>query len=457
MSLDQIVNVTITKETTAITQTGFGTPMVLTYHTRFVEKARVFNDAPSMLAAAGGPFQSTDMAYQLSVKVFSQNPRPPQIVVGRREFPTIRTVDIVPIEVGVIGTPDGLPRGLQDYTITLNGVDFTFTTDGTPTRAEITAGLTALINGGSVDVKATDVGSGDSIKIEKADGPGGTPEAGDAFSLEYDRSLMTSNDDTIAAAGGTLADDIAAIQAVSDDWYGIVGDWFGAIEITAVSSYIEGTSKIHSATSQDDDILTSAVDDIGSTLKAAAYNRSWVNYHQTPHAGISPGEFGKNLPTTPGSITWKFRTLAGIAASVLTANEIVNLQAKNVGFYREVQGVNITCDGKAASGQFIDTQRLCDWLKARIQESVFSLFVNQDKIAYTDEDLGLVDNAIRGVLSLGVSNNAIAPDPEFTVTVPKAVDIAANSKANRVLPDVEFEAVQAGAVHSAVINGRLTL
>jgi len=453
--LDQIVFVNITKQTQAVTQAGFGIPAVLTYHTRFVERARVFTSADSMLVAAGGPFQSTDMAYQLASKIFSQNPRPPRVIVGRRQHPTIRTVDITPVSVGVIGTLDGLPRANAAYSVKINSSEFTYTTDGTPTVAEITAGLTALINAGTEDVLATD--NTTYLTIEKAVTPGGVATAGVSFALEYDKRLLTSKDQTPVAVGGAIADEIAAFRAENDDWYGLVGDWFGSDEILAVFAAIQALSKITSATSQDDDLYSSAATDVASLLLASNYTKAWVNYHQKPHAGISPAEMGKNLPTTPGSITWKFKNLSGVEVSSLTDTQVANLQSKNAGFYMTVQGAPVTFDGKTASGQFIDVTILCDWLSSRVKEGVFGLFVNSPKIAFTDLDLAKVDNVIRGVLAQGVTNGGIAPDPEFTVFVPRAIDIPANDKANRILPDVTFTAILAGAVHSVQVNGTLAL
>jgi hypothetical protein len=43
------------------------------------------------------------------------------------------------------------------------------------------------------------------------------------------------------------------------------------------------------------------------------------------------------------------------------------------------------------------------------------------------------------------------------VFVPRAIDIPANDKANRILPDVTFTAILAGAVHSVQVNGTLAL
>jgi hypothetical protein len=67
----------------------------------------------------------------------------------------------------------------QAFTVTINGTDFVFTSDGSGSTAEITAGLVALINAGSEPVEAS--GTDTPLILESTiDGP-----AGD-FDLELD-------------------------------------------------------------------------------------------------------------------------------------------------------------------------------------------------------------------------------------------------------------------------------
>jgi len=459
MSLQDIVDVQISKETATVSRVGFGVPLILTYHTKDASRVLEFTDAPSMLVAGGGPFASTDMAYILANAAFSQNPRPSKVIIGRRVHPTIRTVTITPRSGTIAG--ETYPLNNTAYTVTINGTAFTFTTDATATVAEITAGLTALINGGTENVLATD--NTTSITIAKAATPGGIATAGVPFTIAQNRSLMEIDDITPAAAGGTLASEIAAIRDINDDWYGICGDWWGTIEITAVAAAVEGLSKLHIAASPDDNIYDNAVtDDIGSDLQTAAYARTALYHHITPETGIASAVLGKNLPKDPGSITWKFKTLNGIATVTYTATEKSTLVNKNVERYITVAGVNITCDGKTSSGEFIDVTRFVDWLTVRLQENVFFRLANLDKVPYTDQGVGVIENEVRGTLNLGISVGGLAADPEPTVTVPSAIvgstkGVSANDKANRLLPDVNFTAVLAGAIHSLEINGKVTV
>jgi hypothetical protein len=459
MSLQDIVNVQISKQTATVSRVGFGVPLILTYHIKDMSRVLEFTTASDMLTAAGGPFETTDMAYILANAAFSQDPRPDRILAGRRVNPTIRTVTITP-RSGVIAG-ETFPLNSTDYTITVNGTVFTFTSDATATVAEITAGLVSLINGGTEDVLATD--NTTSLTIAKAVTPGGVATAGVTFTVAQDRRLLAIEDVTPAAVGGDLASEIAAISDINDDWYGIAGDWWGSIENTAVATAIEGLPKLHAASTPDDNTYDNAVsDDIGSDLQALGFARNFIFHHPTPETGIASAVLGKNLPKDPGSITWKFKSLAGIAVVDYTSGEKTTLANKNVERYIRIAGNNITCDGKTSSGEFIDITRFVDFLTARLQEDVFFVLANSDKVAYTNPGIALIENSVRGVLNLGISVGGLAADPPPVVTVPNAIvgtpdGVSAVDKANRLLPDINFCATLAGAIHEVEIRGKVTI
>ena len=459
MSLDDIVNVQISKETATVSRVGFGTPLILTYHNKTAARVIEVASAQEMLVANGGDFDSTDLAYILANIAFAQDPKPKKALIGRRVAPTIRTVEITPLS-GVING-ETYPLNLTLYRVTINGEDFDFTTDANATVAEITAGLAALINAGGQDVLATDNGPGTSLIIEKADAPGGVATAGVAFTVAQDRALMSIEDTTPVAVAGGLADELAAISSVNDDYYGVCGDWWGADEITAMATAIEALPKLHAAATPDDNTYDQAVTtDIGSVLQGLGFARTFMFHHPTPETGIASAMLGKNLPKDPGSITWKFKTLAGIAVVKYDTGEKSALAGKNVERYIRVSGVNITCDGKTSSGEFIDITRFVDWLTARMQENIFFRLANSDKVPFTNPGIGVTENEIRGTLNSGISVGGLAADPPFTVTVPNAIvgtenGVDANDKANRLLTGLEFCAPLAGAIHAVEVNGKV--
>ena len=175
----------------------------------------------------------------------------------------------------------------------------------------------------------------------------------------------------------TLADELAAMQAEYDDWYALIltrqGDEAAQLaDIAAAAVWIESRNKIYIAAINQATMITSASDDIASTLQAAAYDRTAIIY-STDHTHYPEAAWlGRCLPEDPGSITWKFKTLAGITVDDLSFTAVTNLRAKNANFYEQVAGVNIvSSEAVMASGEYIDIIRGTDWLQARIAEGVF--------------------------------------------------------------------------------------
>ena len=438
-TIDSHVSVTITKETATVSRLGFGTPCVLTYHTRFPELFRTYGNLTEM---TDDNFATTDLAYKMAAAIWAQSPKPPQIVVGRRAVAPLRTVKL---------TPRANPLANTAYAVTINGTVFSFTTDATPTVAEITAGLVALIDAGSENVDATD--NTTDLDIEAADAPGGTPTAGVPFIIDFDMSLFQFQDDTVDTG---LATELANLQAVYDNWYGLVVDEWGKDGIEALATAVESAGpKIYIAESQDAGIPTFGSVDVASILEGLALDRSAIIFNHDLDPSPAAAWLGKQLPTTPGSTTWKFKTLATVTPSELTTADIARCESKNCNTYSEVGGINITAEGVMASGEFIDVTRFIDWLTARIKENVFRALAVNDKIPITNAGIQAIVAEIEGVLRQGVFNGGINGDEDLIVTAPLAADIDANDRASRLLPDIEFIATLAGAIHKTTITGKV--
>ena len=134
MSLDEVVNVQITRETSTLTLPGFGTPMILGQHTRFVERLRYYTKAADMLDDG---FLTGDAIYQQALIAFSQRPRPTRVAIGRRAAPVAQTQIIV--------TP-AAPGSTTLYRFAFNGFNIDYTTDGSATQAELRDGLILFFN-----------------------------------------------------------------------------------------------------------------------------------------------------------------------------------------------------------------------------------------------------------------------------------------------------------------------
>jgi len=493
MSLQDIVQVTITKETASVARTGFGIPMILSYFTQFTERARVY-ETLAELEADG--FGASNFAHKAASAIFSQNPKVSSIVVGRRNSAVDRAVTL---------TPTASPPALTAYKVTINDQVATFTTNAAPTVAEVTAGLETAINAlmPAIWLTVTPYVVGDRRKLNGniyqavvagttgATGPSGTKQAivdgtvtwkyigptvtatdtgpgtsvviaqdtaGAPFLLEVEkRALLTQKDNT--PDPGIVADLTAVRTALdgNDSWYGLITDSHGEIEIALVAAAVESLRKFYLASCADDEILTGSATDLASDLEAANYARTALLWSTKPHTFPEAAWVGRVFPLDPGSETWKFKTLTGIAADTLSSTEQTNLDAKKANHYQLVAGVNITAEGVTSSGEFIDVTRFIDSLQADIEESVFERLAALPKAAFTDSGIAIVENEVRGALLRGVETSGLAADPAPTVTVPLASAVSGADKNARILRDVTFTATLAGAIHNLIISGRLSV
>lgn len=456
MSLNDLVNVTISKQTASVSRTGFGTPIIMSTEAaedaRFATTAKIYTGIDG-LGPTGDNFDTEGVTYKMAQRFFSQNPKVPQIVVGKRATPSLMTVNLIPIV-----------KDNTDYVITIGGrgvlgsdvETFTFDSGVAASVTSIITGVLALINGGAQKVLATD--NTTDMDLETAATAGGIATAGKPYTLQFDRSLWTAQNIT---ADTGLTTDLGLIRTEidgNDDWYAAFVDSFGKAEIESMAAAIEALIKIYLPTTFDADILTSATTDVGSVLQAANYARTALCWHETPgFSDLGASWAGRNLPADPGSITWKFKSVVGPAFSLLTPSEAAELATKSVNNYVRIAGNNMMQEGVTASGEFLDVTRGIDFITARIQENVFGRMINLPKIAFTDKGIAVPEAEVRGVMQLGISQSIFTNDPAPVVTVPLAKDVDANDKANRLLPDLNFTATLAGAIHAVEVNGTVTL
>lgn len=429
--LNEIVNVSITRETTAVTQKGFGIVMILGAHKVFNERLRQYTSASAMLVDG---FTATDPEYLAAVAAFSQEPQVERIAIGRR---TVNSAVVV-VTSAVASTV---------YSITVNGTAYTFNSGASPTTTSIATGLAAAVNAdAALPVTATASGANVTLAADVA---------GVAFTLLSSANTSITKPYTTS---DSLANDLTAVSEYNDDWYGLVVTSRVQADVVAVAAWVETKRKLYLSSSSDASLLTSgSTTNVAAVLKTGAYLRSGVIYHQDINTFPEAAWFGKMLPADPGSATWAYKTLAGIAASTLTSSQSSAVRGYNANTYENIGGVNVTRFGTAASGEYLDIMAGIDWFHARLQERIYSRLVNLPKIAYTDPGIAVFDSEVRAQLRQGIDVGFLASDPEPTVTVPTAKSASTADKTARKLSNVKFTATLAGAVHLTTINGTVTV
>jgi len=421
-----MVEIFITKESTAIDTASFGIPLLLATFTNFSERTRTYTSIDEV----GDDFSSTSNVYNIASKLFSgAGVRPSSIVVGRRQVPS------------TVVTPTVANNTV--YTLTINGVPYSFTSGGSATATSIVTGLLAAIGSPTgITVSGTT-----SISIAPT-----TPGA--AWSATGTSNLTFAN----AASTETWPDALTAVDEENDVWYGMVAETHVPADVMALAGAIEARYKIYGTSTQDVAALSTGTTDIGAMLSANSYNRTYWVYTATADVDYPEAAWmSTQLPETPGSNDWDFKQASGITVSNVSSTARVNVTAKNGNLYTKRAGVNIFQNGNMASGTPIDETIFLDWLRARWQEIVVFRFINSKKIPYTRAGATIIQNDLNGVLDLGVTNGGIAPNPAYTVIAPDPLLVSPTLRAQRVLGDFIVTFRLAGSVRKVIIRATASI
>lgn len=444
MSLDDVVNLTITTSTIFPTAPGFGTPLLFGYHTRWVDRIRRVSSVKEM---TDGGFVPTDQLYKMAQAAFSQNPRPASVMIGKRLTPPTQIVELTPTV-----TTQGYVYGFSYLSVAGVQTDISYPVPGSATVASVITAIVALLNAiASPGATFTD----GTTKFTVTASVAGT--FFDLFNLPNPADLKIAN---VTTDPGIVAD-LAGVEALdSISWYTLAIDSNSKAEIVAMAAHIEATRKLFIANTIDSAVPLNTASNVLKTLKAAAYARTAVMYvanRLLSNAGIAWIAF--NAPVIPGSNQWAFETIAGLTVDVLTSGQDAIVRADNGNTYLILAGLNQTYAGKAVNGSFIDIIIGVDWLFANIQVDLLGALAAAAsagrKIPYTDDGVAIIKSLLLARLNIGVANGFLTNNPAPTVTAPKVATIPAGTRASRILPDVKFQAYLAGAMIGVVISGNV--
>jgi hypothetical protein len=233
------------------------------------------------------------------------------------------------------------------------------------------------------------------------------------------------------------------------------------------AQWIQANEKLGGLCSGDSTIPDEETGDIAAWAKLNNLDRVFVFFH--PDAKLvdatvdvlatsdpipEAAYFGKMLTKQPGSASWKFKELQSVPTYELTQGQVKKVEDKNATWYMTTADVPMTSNGQVASGEYIDVIHGLDWLKARIQNLVFTALIGVDKVPFTDEGVQMVVSPLKSALEEGKKNGILA---SYEITFPAVADVSVTDKGQRFLPDVDFTGVLAGAIHGTKINGVVTL
>ena len=260
------------------------------------------------------------------------------------------------------------------------------------------------------------------------------------------------------------ADALTAIRNQNDIFYAVSTSAREMLDQQQIAQWVQANKKLCILASGDPTIVNEETGDIAAWAKLNNLDRTVIFYH--PDCGLDDGKvkaddpipeaayFGKMLTKHPGSPTWKFKNFQAVPTYDLTEGQYTTSQNKNATIYISVADVPTTVEGKTAAGEYIDVIHGCDWLEARIQNLVFLKLTQLDKVPFTDAGIQIIVGQLRQALDEAVKRDILA---EYDIDYPEAAQVALPEKGKRLLPDVNFEAPLAGAIHATHINGVVKL
>lgn len=441
-----IVNVDITLNTAGTTREGFGLPLFLASTDNFEERIRGYTS----LTEVAEDFDESTAAYKAAKQLWSQTPKVTQLYIGRRTMQY--TVSI----------PDTVAEG-NEYSLTVaigGGVSqpFQYTAKENDTALIVLNEFKSQIEASptikdGVNVSVTGTGASATMIITKA----GDNDFVKVTSITPTTSIAATTADTASAA-------LASIEAYSTDWYFISAEDRTQQFVLAMASEIQARKKIFFTANADVKALqgtdlTSATD-VPAQLAKSKYTRTVCLWHHTSEYDYPEMAYiAYGAPYDAGSIAWGNAQLTGVAASLQPANQrpLTSIQksaldTRSCNFIDLDGGVPVVRRGITSGGEWIDIVRGVDWLESDLKTSLRDLLINQKggKITYDDTGITRIRQVIETSLQRAVNRNFLST---YTVTVPKASQVALADKKARILKDVTFHGILAGAILDVDLKG----
>jgi Protein of unknown function (DUF3383) len=436
--IDQIIAVNISRETSAVTQSGFQVAMFMGDHRRFTERSKRYKSAKEV--AADG-FLSTDVEYTVALKYFSQELKPKELVIGRRKADDTSTITF---EAGTAG---------KVFSVEINGVEMTYTSAGVETAVAVAAGFETAnsANFTTAGIVYSDAAANGTATI--APTVAATPMA-----IKNESATMS----IAHVFSETLVTALNEIDTYDADFYGVMAKSHVKADQLAIAAAVEAMNRIYLTTSSDANIVNQSLvadtTSVAKALKDGAFNRTAVMYSAVANTEYPEAAWlGYGLAYQPGSNTFKFKTLSGITVDALSTTQIANARAKNANFYTNYRNINATAEGVVGSGEFIDIMIFVDFLHARISERLFNLLINVPKLPYTAAGLAAVQAELLAQRQEGIAVGGLSGSKDDVTLVPNIKDVSFADKASRTLNNVSFEWQLAGAIHFINVSGSVVL
>ncbi|CAK1228360.1 DUF3383 family protein [Fructobacillus tropaeoli] len=183
--------------------------------------------------------------------------------------------------------------------------------------------------------------------------------------------------------------------------------------------------------------------------------------HPLDKGRLDAAAVGNIANLQPGSTTWKFRSVTGIAPNGYTSSELGQIKKANgISYVKAVGGAYMLSEGWTITGDYIDEIHARIWIENEIKASLQELLTNTAKLSYDQRGIIQIQSAIDLVLMSAANNGIIATDdktgrPAYVVTATPRSSQSSSDVHTRTYRGAAFKYVQAGAIHNIVVSGQI--
>ena len=278
--------------------------------------------------------------------------------------------------------------------------------------------------------------------------------------------------------GEAIGTALPACAVANNEWYGFVDVTHAVSDTLLAAAWAEANNKLYLTVIAEAGALTTATDDLASSLQDGNFFRTAWWYHsdlaQFPDVATAakafaayPGGGGQLTSTRQffSSDLWSERRLAGVTVTPLTETQFNNMKLKNGNSFEPFRNLNLTQRGMTAGGEWLDVIRGRDWLCEEIRTRAFLVFVER-RIPYTDVGIAIIARGDHRRAGPRCAARLARTGRRWTRKTTACRPTQSRSrarrrfpsvdKAARILRDVGFTARLAGAILAVEIVGVLT-
>jgi hypothetical protein len=453
---DGMIQINITEGVQGVSAMGFGTQLVLGANANFGSRTMLFTEAGSALAAAlAGGVNAPE--YKAVQAAFMQSPRPVSVKIGHVRGSKTITDNAGTYTAGPIS-------------VTVNGTVVTqaYSSDKATTLTALAAQIAALA---AVDTAVHTANAHTTVIA---------PNAGHVLGISWDLSGITGTM-TFTLTATAIEEYSAAVDAiriVDDDWFLPTTPNRDPAAVTALAAKFETLDKFFNIASADANIANVAplsdTTSIAAVLKAAGYKHTAGVYLSSAAAAYPDAALAGYLgaQSKPGSYSVAYKKLPGQTPDNLTATQENNILGTNedptsgkfFNTYETVGGAGRVRYGKTCGGTYIDYEVFKMWLKARLQEEIFSLMASVPKIPGDLNGETMIRNAMSKPFkqAMGPMWGAITEESKdadgkqtggFWINFPDLSLRSASDKTARRLSGITFGCWYTDGIHTVQIDG----